>query len=96
MGRSNSTGGRPRISIRAAPARRAARSRWTPAPAGKGPSSPAGLHGGPWPADVQNRSYLTNGVCGPGTSYACASPSVPTPRRNSAHLDPAGELVGPR
>lgn len=67
-----------------------------------------GLHAGEWPADIQNRSYFTNGLCGPrsagvvpaddprpGTDYACPGPNVPLNRRGSVHLNPAGELVVP-
>lgn len=50
---------------------------------------------GPWPTDVQQRSYLTDGLCGPDTDYACPGPNVPIPRTDSAHLDPRGELVIP-
>ena len=28
-------------------------------------------HGGAWPEDVVKRSYLTGGLCGPGTNLAC-------------------------
>lgn len=54
-----------------------------------------GLKADPWPADLIKRSYLTNGICGPGTAYACSSPSIPVPRRGSLHVDPAGNLVSP-
>ena len=30
-------------------------------------------HADPWPADIANRSYLDEGVCGPGTAYACGA-----------------------
>jgi hypothetical protein len=50
-------------------------------------------HGGPWPKDIQNRSYLVDGMCGPGTTYACWSPQVPIPRPHSAHEAPDGTLV---
>jgi hypothetical protein len=58
-----------------------------------GPMAIAGLYSDPWPADVVKRSYLTDGLCGPGTDYACAGPSVPIPRRGSAHLRPDGTLA---
>jgi hypothetical protein len=45
-----------------------------------------------WPDDIVNRSYL-NGLCGPGTQYACPDPGVPIPLPNSVHVGPAGELV---
>jgi hypothetical protein len=57
---------------------------------------------GEWPADLQQRSYLTNGICGAGTDQACPGPAVPQFRNNnhnpnsgSAHLDPNGNLVVP-
>jgi hypothetical protein len=53
------------------------------------------LHGDPWPADVQKRSYLTNHLCGPGTTYACGGANLPIPRPDSAHISPEGELVVP-
>jgi hypothetical protein len=55
-----------------------------------------------WPADLQKRSYLTNGICGEGTDQMCPGPAVPQFRNNnhdpnggSAHLDPNGNLVVP-
>jgi hypothetical protein len=53
------------------------------------------LHADRFPKDILNRSYLTNGMCGPGTSYACAGPGIPIPRVNSAHVGPDGRLVAP-
>lgn len=52
-----------------------------------------GLYGDPWPKDVLSRSYLTDGFCGAGTTYACPSPNLPLARRNSSHVDPSGQLV---
>jgi hypothetical protein len=51
------------------------------------------MQGDAWPQDIQNRSYLTNGLCGPGTDYACSAPMVPMPIGDSAHLAPDGSLV---
>ena len=48
------------------------------------------LHADPWPSDVLSRSYLTNGLCGPETGYACSNPAVPIPRPGSIHLDDDG------
>jgi hypothetical protein len=55
-----------------------------------------------WPADLQKRSYLTNGICGEGTDQICPGPAVPqfrndnrNPDGGSAHLDPDGNLVVP-
>ena len=53
------------------------------------------LHGDSWPEDVQQRSYFTQRVAGPGTEYAPPGPDVPTPRGDSAHLTPEGRLVVP-
>lgn len=52
-------------------------------------------HQDEWPADIQKRSYFTNHLCGPGTTMACPGPSVPIPRRESAHLDTEGRVVVP-
>jgi hypothetical protein len=51
--------------------------------------------GGAWPDDVIKRSYLTDQLCGPGTSYACPGPAVPMARPRSAHIGPDGSLVVP-
>lgn len=42
-----------------------------------------GMNARPWPADVQRRSYLTDGICGPGTDRACPGPSVPNLRNDN-------------
>jgi uncharacterized protein DUF5135 len=55
-----------------------------------------GLYSSEWPKDITKRSYLVNNLCGKGTEYACPGPDVPVPRRGSAHLDPDGNLVGPK
>jgi hypothetical protein len=52
-----------------------------------------GLYGGAWPKDVRSRSYLTDGFCGVGTTYACPAPELPLGRRGSSHVDPSGHLV---
>jgi hypothetical protein len=51
------------------------------------------LHASAWPQDIMKRSYLTNGFCGPTTSYACPGPAIPIPRPDSAHIGPDGGLV---
>ena len=48
-----------------------------------------------WPPDVQKRSWFTNGICGPGTTYACGGPDVPAPSPHSIHVSPDGKLVAP-
>ena len=59
------------------------------------PTAIAGLYVGPWPEDIQNRSYMTNGICGPGTTYACSGPGIPINRPDSVHVAPNGELIVP-
>jgi branched-subunit amino acid ABC-type transport system permease component len=51
------------------------------------------FHQKPWIQDITSRSYLVDGLCGPGTSYACPSPEVPIPRGKSARVGPDGQLV---
>jgi hypothetical protein len=50
-----------------------------------------GIHQGTWIDDVQERSYLTGGICGPGTDYACPGPGRPIHRNDSIHLTPQAE-----
>lgn len=60
-----------------------------------------GLHSNEWPADLQKRSYFTNGICGDGTDRACPGPGVPLPRNDnddvgsSSYASPDGRLVIP-
>ena len=55
-----------------------------------------GLKAGAWPQDIQKRSYLTNGLCGGDTGFACPGPSVPIARTGRGiHIDPDGKLVVP-
>jgi hypothetical protein len=63
-----------------------------------------GLHTQAWPADVQQRSYFTDYICGEGTDRACPGPSVPNLRNDndngadgggSAYLDRDGRLKMP-
>ena len=41
------------------------------------PNSVIGLHSNEWPADLQERSYLTDFVCGDETDRACPGAAVP-------------------
>jgi hypothetical protein len=50
-----------------------------------------------WPRDVQNRSYLTDGLCGAGTVWACPGPNIPLNRGpQSISIGPDGKLVLPQ
>jgi hypothetical protein len=60
------------------------------------------VHSPAWPADLQKRSYLTDGICGAGTDRACPGPAVPLIRNDnsgggggSAYMSPTGRLVVP-
>src|SRR5204863_10981 len=55
-----------------------------------------GPHGGTFPTDITKRSYFMYGVCGPGTDYMCPGPDVPLPKMNGLHVNPEGQLVGPK
>jgi hypothetical protein len=50
-----------------------------------------------WPKDLQQRSYLTDYVCGAGTGgRLCPGPDVPVARNTSAYESPGGKLVLPK
>jgi hypothetical protein len=54
-------------------------------------------HMSTYPADIQKRTYLTDGMCGEGTDTACFGPGVPTPRGSgSARVAPDGTLSVPK
>jgi hypothetical protein len=48
-----------------------------------------------FPLDIQKRSYLTNGLCGPGTQRACPDRNVPAFRERSVTITPDGKLHVP-
>ena len=61
---------------------------------------PMGLHEATtstaWPKDIVSRTYFSQQICGPDTTYACMDPRVPLPvDRRSAHIAPDGRLVVP-
>lgn len=57
-----------------------------------------GLQGEAWPKSVQDRSYLTNLMCGPGSvpPQACTGPSLPIPTQGSLYFNNKGQLVVPK
>jgi hypothetical protein len=54
------------------------------------------LQGHSYPVGTQQRSYFTDGICGPGTSEACPSPTMPLSRLNSVHFSPSGKVIVPK
>jgi hypothetical protein len=48
-----------------------------------------------WPRDLQQRSYLTDYVCGDGTDRVCPGPNTPIIRQGAPYLGPDGRLVVP-
>lgn len=54
-----------------------------------------GMHGDPWPEDVQQRSYFIGGICGDGTDVPCPNPVLPIPTRHSGYINTDGQLVLP-
>jgi hypothetical protein len=66
------------------------------------PNTWVGMHSTPWPQDVQERSYLTDHICGRDVDRACPSPDVPLVRNDngatgggSAYLGGDNRLVVP-
>ena len=54
-----------------------------------------GAHDSTFPKDVQDRSYLMDGICGPGTQRACPGPNVPLFRAHSITITPQGTIANP-
>ena len=53
-------------------------------------------HSDSYPDDVLDKSYLTNGMCGLGTDYACPDPRVPmVVGHDSVHVTPQGTMSIP-
>ena len=48
-----------------------------------------------WPRGLQQRSYLTDGVCGAGTDRVCPGPATPVVRSGGIYLGPNGRAVVP-
>jgi hypothetical protein len=48
-----------------------------------------------WPHGLQQRSYLTDGVCGAGTNRVCPGPTVPVVRNGGSYLGGHGRLITP-
>ena len=59
------------------------------------PSAVIGVFGDSWPADVSERSYFHQQLCGEGTDYACPTLGTPIAHHDSASIDPDGNLVIP-
>jgi len=54
------------------------------------------LQAGTWPRNVQQRSYFTDGICGPQSGEACPSPYMPLSRKGDVvHFDQFGHVVVP-
>jgi Spirocyclase AveC-like len=53
------------------------------------------LHASTWPKAAQERSYITHGMCGAGTDYACTNSRVAFARKNAVALRPNGTLYVP-
>jgi hypothetical protein len=55
-----------------------------------------GGHSTRWPADIQNRSYFTDGLCGAQTTRMCPGPGVPLNRGpGTVSITPEGKLFIP-
>jgi hypothetical protein len=59
------------------------------------PNALFALEGGAWPHSVLQRSYFTDGLCGPRTNVACPGPNTPISRTDSARIGPNGKLIVP-
>jgi Spirocyclase AveC-like len=53
-------------------------------------------HGSTWPRDEQDRSYLTNYICGAGTPRLCETGTLPLRRANGIYINAAGKVVIPK
>ena len=57
------------------------------------PAAILGMYADSWPQSVTGRSWMTDGMCGPGTPYACPAPGVPISKPSSGHLTPDGTFL---
>jgi hypothetical protein len=46
-----------------------------------------------WTGDTFDRSYLRNGICGPGTPIACPASGIPPNIVGSLRIDPEGNMI---
>jgi len=54
-----------------------------------------GMKADDWPADIQQRSYLTAHLCGPDSGQLCPTSTTPIPKQGGVHFDQFGNLVVP-
>lgn len=60
------------------------------------PNAILGAHSTTWPKDIQQRSYLTDHICGAGTDRACPGSAVPISQGSSSgYMNAHGKLVLP-
>jgi uncharacterized protein DUF5135 len=59
------------------------------------PNTIMSLNGHAWPRDLQQRSYLTDYLCGATTTRVCPGPATPIVRNGGAWMGPHGTLVAP-
>jgi hypothetical protein len=59
------------------------------------PNTLIGINGEPWPADLQQRSYFLNGICGEGTDRACPGGSNPHINDHSVYPNTHGGITVP-
>lgn len=60
------------------------------------PNTAIGFNSTEWPADLQKRSYFTNGLCGEGTDRACPGGSNPTIKTDSMWPSTNGGVTVPK
>jgi hypothetical protein len=48
-----------------------------------------------WPTGLQQRSYLTDGLCGAATHRICPGPVTPIARNGGIYLSPNGHAIVP-